>query len=323
MHGATLRGAGAAPREDAGACDSSPARAVTHSTTSRRVIEKQISCRCGESIENRDLEGVDVKVHRCGSCGAQVGPEAEQCDFCGSAIVRDEGVLSLICPECYGRNEERRASARPAASPSRRSRSRRKGSSCPAPAAGGSCPCGQIGGVGINECPGAMACGRRGQVRSPGRIRRRGEQSQQRSGEAAQDAPRVKGSESRPPAGALPQVPRVRRLHAAAQLPQGLGRHSRSLRTARHLARCRRARADRGLHPERRPPRRPALHAGARGARQPTARRSPAGAARRGDRPASSLENTQPERSLAGPSCACSPSCSTEPNQSEEWIPWP
>ena len=30
----------------------------------------------------------------------------ESCDYCGSEIVRDTGKLSLICPECFGRNEE-------------------------------------------------------------------------------------------------------------------------------------------------------------------------------------------------------------------------
>ena len=67
---------------------------------------REFACRCGEQVENRDLTAVDALIHRCGSCGAQVGTEAESCDYCGSSIIRDDAGLSLICPECFGRNEE-------------------------------------------------------------------------------------------------------------------------------------------------------------------------------------------------------------------------
>ncbi|MBW2274468.1 MAG: zf-TFIIB domain-containing protein [Deltaproteobacteria bacterium] len=118
------------------------------------VIEKQISCRCGESVENRDLEGIDVKVHRCGSCGAQVGPETEQCDFCGSAIVRDQGVLSLICPECFGRNEEEARFCAACGVSFSPEQVQVEGVELPCPCCGGLMPVRAIGGVGINECPG-------------------------------------------------------------------------------------------------------------------------------------------------------------------------
>jgi Zn-finger nucleic acid-binding protein/ribosomal protein L40E len=49
---------------------------------------------------------VDAQVHRCGSCGALVRPEAETCDYCRSAIVRDQRKLNLICPECYARSAD-------------------------------------------------------------------------------------------------------------------------------------------------------------------------------------------------------------------------
>ena len=68
------------------------------------IVAKSFPCRCGETVENRPPEAVDAKIHRCGSCGALVTPDVESCDYCGSAIVRDPGRLSLICPECCARN---------------------------------------------------------------------------------------------------------------------------------------------------------------------------------------------------------------------------
>jgi Zn-finger nucleic acid-binding protein len=65
-----------------------------------------VRCRCGTDIANRSLDPVDATIRRCGSCGAIVDPKAETCEYCTSAIVRDESALGLICPECYARNEE-------------------------------------------------------------------------------------------------------------------------------------------------------------------------------------------------------------------------
>jgi Zn-finger nucleic acid-binding protein len=118
---------------------------VTH------VVEKQVPCRCGATLENRTLAGVDAKVHRCGSCGAQVGSDAEGCDFCGSAIARSE--LSLICPECYGRNAEAARFCAACGVTFSPEQVVVEGVELPCPCGGGLMPVRQIGGVGINECP--------------------------------------------------------------------------------------------------------------------------------------------------------------------------
>ncbi|MCZ6465614.1 MAG: zf-TFIIB domain-containing protein [Proteobacteria bacterium] len=117
------------------------------------VAQGTIPCRCGEELENRPPQAVDAVVHRCGSCGAQVGAAAESCDFCGSAIVRDRRKLSLICPECFARNAEdsRFCTAcgvafRPEAVP-------QNGRELPCPCCGCLMPPRQIAGVGTNECP--------------------------------------------------------------------------------------------------------------------------------------------------------------------------
>jgi Zn-finger nucleic acid-binding protein len=73
---------------------------VTHLTLDR------FDCRCGATVENVRPTGIDAEVRRCRSCGASVTANAEACDYCGSAIIRDDKKLSLICPECYARNEE-------------------------------------------------------------------------------------------------------------------------------------------------------------------------------------------------------------------------
>ena len=70
------------------------------------IAENTFRCRCGETVENEPLPGVDAQVHRCGACGAIVAADAETCDYCTADIVRDGRNLSLICPECYARNEE-------------------------------------------------------------------------------------------------------------------------------------------------------------------------------------------------------------------------
>jgi len=65
-----------------------------------------INCPCGETVRNVSPVPVDAEIRRCGSCGASVGPDAEQCEYCESTIIRDGECLSLICPECYARNAE-------------------------------------------------------------------------------------------------------------------------------------------------------------------------------------------------------------------------
>jgi len=71
------------------------------------VVAPTIVCRCGAELENRDFEAVEARIHRCGSCGAQLASgDADDCQYCGSQIVRDDSKLSLICPECFGRNTD-------------------------------------------------------------------------------------------------------------------------------------------------------------------------------------------------------------------------
>jgi len=70
------------------------------------VSGAEIGCACGTSVPNEVHPAVRARVHRCGSCGAGVRPDAEACAYCGAGILRDEGQLSLICPECYARNVE-------------------------------------------------------------------------------------------------------------------------------------------------------------------------------------------------------------------------
>jgi Zn-finger nucleic acid-binding protein len=62
-------------------------------------------CRCGATIQNEAHASVDAAVERCSACGALLPEKAAQCEFCRAAVVR-AGVLSLICPECYARNDE-------------------------------------------------------------------------------------------------------------------------------------------------------------------------------------------------------------------------
>jgi hypothetical protein len=56
--------------------------------------------------EPRAAPGRTRVIARCGSCGAQVAARRAACAYCDSAIVRDPGKLSLICPECFARNAE-------------------------------------------------------------------------------------------------------------------------------------------------------------------------------------------------------------------------
>jgi Zn-finger nucleic acid-binding protein len=117
------------------------------------VAAKHFECRCGETVENRDLGSVDAAAHRCGSCGALVGADAAGCAYCGSDIVRDPRRLSLICPECYARNPDacRFCTAcgiafRPEPVPGDEIE-------LPCPCCGCLMPVRRAGGVALNECP--------------------------------------------------------------------------------------------------------------------------------------------------------------------------
>ena len=116
------------------------------------VAEESFSCRCGETVKNEVLEAADVEVHRCGSCGAHVATDAEGCDFCGAAIVRDDSQLSLICPECHGRNEEQSRFCTACGVAFAPEPVKGEGYELPCPVCGVLMPPRTIGGIGINEC---------------------------------------------------------------------------------------------------------------------------------------------------------------------------
>jgi Zn-finger nucleic acid-binding protein len=118
------------------------------------VIVDRFDCRCGASLENEPPKPADAEIHRCGSCGAQVGGEAASCEYCGSEIVRDPGALSLICPECYSRNADTTrfcagcgVAFQPEPLPV-------EGRECPCPDCGALMPPTQVAGVALNECRG-------------------------------------------------------------------------------------------------------------------------------------------------------------------------
>jgi len=120
---------------------------VTH------VRADAVPCPCGARVANERHTPVHARVHRCGSCGAGVGAEAETCAYCGAGLVRDERALSLLCPECYARNAEvsRFCTAcgvafdpEPVAG---------EAPELPCPDCGGLMPVRGVGGVMVNECP--------------------------------------------------------------------------------------------------------------------------------------------------------------------------
>jgi len=116
------------------------------------VVAESFPCRCGTSVENRSLEAVDAKIHRCGSCGAIVDAEVEGCDYCGSTIERDPGKLSLICPECYARCSEDACFCTACGVAFRPEEVRVEGHELPCPVCDALMPPHQIGGIGLNEC---------------------------------------------------------------------------------------------------------------------------------------------------------------------------
>ncbi len=153
-----------------------------------QLLTAQLTCRCGETIENRKLRAVDAVIARCGSCGAQVRPDAETCAYCDSAIVRDPSKLSLICPECFARNSDRSRfcvacgiAFAPQPLPS-------EDKELPCPACDRRMPPIQIAGITVNECPGCHGLWVSGD-HFDALVRRAAQQREQRS--PATDAPRV------------------------------------------------------------------------------------------------------------------------------------
>jgi Zn-finger nucleic acid-binding protein len=117
------------------------------------VIEESVRCRCGEMIPNEPVVAVDAEIHRCGSCGAQVRADAADCQYCGSEIIRDTRKLSLICPECHGRNAEQSRFCTACGVAFAPETVKVEGFELPCPVCGCLMPTRSVGGVGINECP--------------------------------------------------------------------------------------------------------------------------------------------------------------------------
>ena len=116
------------------------------------VVAKSFPCRCGETLENSPPEPVDAAIRRCGACGALVTDEAESCTYCGSTIIRERGNLSLICPECYGRNAEDSRFCTACGVRFRPEEVRVEGHELPCPSCTVLMPACQVGGIGVNEC---------------------------------------------------------------------------------------------------------------------------------------------------------------------------
>jgi Zn-finger nucleic acid-binding protein len=116
------------------------------------VVADQIVCRCGETVANQVHQSFDAVVHRCGSCGAQVGAEAERCEFCGSAIVRELGPASTICPECFARNAEGSRFCTACGVAFRPEPVVVAGHELPCPDCAALMPANEVAGVSLNEC---------------------------------------------------------------------------------------------------------------------------------------------------------------------------
>ena len=116
------------------------------------VADESFACRCGEMVLNEALDGVDAQIYRCGSCGAHVAADAEGCTYCGSEIVRDDSELSLICPECHGRNRDASRFCTACGVGFSPEPVKVEGYELPCPVCGCLMPPRAVGGIGINEC---------------------------------------------------------------------------------------------------------------------------------------------------------------------------
>ena len=116
------------------------------------VALPEVTCRCGETLANRDPQAVDATIRRCSGCGASVGAQAESCSFCGSDIERDPGKLSLICPECYARCEEQARFCTACGVGFHPEPVVANGRELPCPACDALMPVHQVAGIAINEC---------------------------------------------------------------------------------------------------------------------------------------------------------------------------
>jgi Zn-finger nucleic acid-binding protein len=110
-------------------------------------------CHCGHAVQARPADHLERAVHRCGACGALLEGEAEQCEYCRAAVVREKDGPSLICPECYARNAQdcRYCTACGVAfQPQPLPGSLQE---WPCPCCGVLMPARQVGGVPLSECP--------------------------------------------------------------------------------------------------------------------------------------------------------------------------
>ena len=119
-----------------------------------QVLTAQLTCRCGETIENRPPNAVDAVIARCASCGALVQTDAQSCTYCGSAIVRDPAKLSLICPECFARNADQSRFCTACGVAFAPQPLATEGRELPCPACDRRMPPSQVAGIAVNECPG-------------------------------------------------------------------------------------------------------------------------------------------------------------------------
>ncbi len=117
------------------------------------VAGEKFRCRCGEMLANPPAAYVvDVRIERCGSCGARVSPDVDCCEFCSSEIVRDVEKLSRICPECHCRNGEESRFCTACGVGFAPVPVESEACELPCPVCGVLMPPRSIGGIGINEC---------------------------------------------------------------------------------------------------------------------------------------------------------------------------
>jgi Zn-finger nucleic acid-binding protein len=116
------------------------------------VHAKTIPCRCGEAIENVPLPAKDAAIARCGSCGAGLQGDPENCQYCGSEIVQESGEHSLICPECYARCADGSRFCTACGVGFKPEPVKLDGHELPCPACSTLMPPRQLGGVAVNEC---------------------------------------------------------------------------------------------------------------------------------------------------------------------------
>ena len=70
---------------------------------------QRFACECGQLVEVSSDQGaraINIEVHNCSACGAPMEAGAKACVYCRAAVEYNKRKLTLICPECYARNNE-------------------------------------------------------------------------------------------------------------------------------------------------------------------------------------------------------------------------